>query len=166
MKCSLLVAITVIHAAWVSAQEPLYERVFFENSAMAKSYFYSKASYTAPSWVNNVSGKLPVNDSIFFTPGNALELSYVSRATGKWEATLQYKSIRGQDYFSPASHLVLRLFVSSATTVDQLPAIGIAKEKQSPKFLHLKPFIKGYKERTWLKVSVPLNKLGIDSSVT
>jgi hypothetical protein len=61
---------------------------------------------------------------------------------------------------------VLRLFVTSATTVDQLPAIGIAKEKQTPKFLHLKPFIKDYKERTWIKVSVPLNKPGIDSSVT
>lgn len=166
MKCTALTILFFWWAVFASAQEPRYDRVFFDNSAMSKSFFYSEAVYTSPSWIKNVSGKLLVSDSIYFTPGNALQLQYVSRPNGKWQASLLYKSIRGQDHFSSATNLVFRLFVSSATSVDELPAVGIALEKNAPTFLPLKQFVEHFKERSWLKVVIPLNKFGIEPSAT
>ena len=102
MKAKVLTGFLFLFVAFCMAQEPLYNRVFFENSPMSKSFYYTKTEYTAPSWVQNVSGKLPVSDSLFFTPGNALQLNYRSGEKGKWSATIQFKEIRGQDNFSPA----------------------------------------------------------------
>src|SRR5688500_17319426 len=166
MKSLMLTISIVFFAAIACTQEPFYDRIFFTNSPMDKSYFYTETEYTTPSWVKNVSGKLPVSDSIFFTPNNALRLNYISRTKGKWKARLLYKSIRGQDYFVPATRLVFRLFVSSATSADELPAIGIAIEKKMPTFLPLKEFIKNYKAGSWLEAVVPLSRFGIKPSST
>ena len=86
MKGTALMGLLLVCVLIARTQEPNYERIFFANSAMSTSYFYSETNYTAPSWVKNVAGKLPVSDSLFFTPGNALQLNYVSRTAGKWEA--------------------------------------------------------------------------------
>lgn len=166
MKSTVLTISIVFYTTIACAQEPFYDRVFFANSPMGKSYFYTETEYSMPSWVKNVSGKLPVSDSIFFTPGNALQLNYVSRTKGKWQARILYKSIRGQDYFVPATRLVFRLFVSSATSADELPAVGIAVEKNAPTFLPLKEFIKNYKAGAWLEAVVPLNRFAIKPSAT
>lgn len=164
MKARGLIGILLISVLITAAQEPKYDRIFFPNSAMSKSYFYSETEYTAPSWVKNVRGKLPVNDSLFFTPGNALQLNYISRPTGKWEARLLYKSIRGQDYYSSATHLEMHVFVASTTTAAQLPAIGIALEKNKPVFIPLEKFVKDFKTGTWINVAVPLAAFNIKLS--
>src|SRR5688500_8991586 len=166
MKCSGLIGLLLTGVLTTSGQEPNYDRVFFANSAMSKNYFYSEANYTYPSWVKNVVGKLPVTDSVFFTPGNALQLNYVSRAAGKWEARLLYKTIRGQDYFAPATHLVMHILVASATTVSELPAIGIALEKGTPVFVPMKSFVKEFKTGSWLDVAIPLTRFNIKPSAT
>jgi len=119
MKPAAFILFLVFCKALVYAQEPLYDKIFFENSPMSKSFFYSEAKYTSPSWVNNVSGKLPVSDSIFFTPGNALCLNYVSLPKGKWQVNLLTRSVRGQEFITPATILVFRFYVTSATMASQ-----------------------------------------------
>ena len=144
-----------------SAQEPLYDRIFFENSPMAQSYFYTEAKYKSPSWIKNVSGKLPVSDSIFFTPANALHLQYVSNQKGAWQARLLYRVTRGQDFFTPATKLVFRLYISSATLPGELPSIGFGIRKNGVTFLPLSQFVNRIEQKSWLKVEVPLSKFGI-----
>jgi exo beta-1,2-glucooligosaccharide sophorohydrolase (non-reducing end) len=164
MKAKVLTGVLFFYSALGMAQEPLYDRIFFENSPMAKSFFYSKTEYTSPSWVQNVSGKLPVSDSIFFTPGNALQLNYKSAMKGMWAVNIQFKEIRGQDNFSPATNLVFHLFVNSATEINELPQVGVSTEKNAPVFSSLKPFVTNYATNSWLKVVVPLKQFGITDS--
>lgn len=140
------------------AQEVPYSYVFFDNSIMSKNYYYSEAVYTSPSWIKNSNNKLPVNDSVFFTPGNSLELTYVSAAKGNWQAKILYHPVRGRDIFKPASNLIFRLYVKSNTNEAQLPAIAIGKKesKQLSAFLPLQSFIDNYKTNSWLTVKIPL----------
>src|SRR5687767_7041074 len=87
------------------AQEPLHEKVLFDNSLMTKNYYDSEAKYTAPSWIRNENQKIPVTNTVFFTPGNALELNYTSADKGQWEANIFYRPARGVDFFVKAKHL-------------------------------------------------------------
>jgi len=139
------------------AQEPLYDKIFFANSPMQESYYYSEVSYSGNSWVKNVSNRLPVNDSVFFTPGNSLEINYVSSPDGNWQAKLFYRPVRGQDFFGKATHLFMRLFVSSQTETKQLPAIAIGNKKdENHHFVTLHQHISDYKRGKWLTAKVPL----------
>src|SRR5688500_2642794 len=105
-------------------QEPLHEKIFFANSLMSKNFFYSEATYTSPSWIKNERQKLPVTNTIFFTPGNALELHYTSADKGRWEAKIFYRPARGVDFVVPATHLCFRLYIQSSTTaVANLPQV-------------------------------------------
>ncbi len=151
----ILLLLTSIRAI---AQEPLYDRVFFANSPMEKSYYYSEVSYSGNSWIKNMSKRLPVNDSVYFTPGNSLEINYVSSPNGQWQAKLFYRPVRGQDSFSKPTHLFVRLFVSSETDTTQLPAIAIGNKKDTNHhFITLHQHIRDYKRGKWLTAKVPLS---------
>ena len=86
-------------------QEPLQEKIFFVNSPMPQNYFYTETSYQSPGWIKNSRGKLVVSTKSF-TPGNSLELEYISNPKGNWEAKIFYNTLRGIDTFKPATHLV------------------------------------------------------------
>lgn len=166
MKGVGTVAFLLFNILLANSQEPRYIRTFFENSPMPKSFFYTEVKYTSPSWVENVSGKLPVTDSLFFTPGNSLVLKYVSAVHGRWEASILYKNIRGQDFFTNATHLVFRMFVSSATSGDELPNVAIVQEKLAPVFVSVNDFVTKFERGAWIKVSVPFSKLNVKASST
>lgn len=53
MKNALLALSFLISYTSMRSQEPLYDKVFFANSLMDESYFYSEAVYTSPSWIKN-----------------------------------------------------------------------------------------------------------------
>ncbi|MBL7697375.1 MAG: hypothetical protein JNK79_04435 [Chitinophagaceae bacterium] len=143
------------------AQEPPYDKQFFENSQMRGSYFYTAASYKSPSWIKNVSGKLPVSDSIFFTPSNALHLQYVSHEKGSWQARLLFRETRGQDFFTPATKLVFRLYIASSTLAKELPSIGVAIRKKAPSFVPMSQFATVAEKGSWQKVEIPLDKFNV-----
>jgi hypothetical protein len=159
MKKSLLFLIVLISLT-AGAQETPYTQVFFDNSLMSKDYYYSEVAYSSPSWLKNSNKKLPVQEEIFFTPGNSLELNYVSAAGGKWSAQVLYHPIRGIDYLYPSENLVFRMYVQSETDINELPAIGLGKreKKALSSFLPLKNFVKDFKRNSWLSVSIPLKE--------
>jgi hypothetical protein len=159
--CSIVILI-IVSCLSAASQEPAFDRVFFENSAMSGNYFYSSATYTNPSWIENAGGKLPVSDSISFTPGNALRLHYVSGAKGKWEAKLLFKEIRGQDHFSPADRLTFWLLVQTKTATKELPAVSIGGKKSRSTSVALAYYVKeeNVKPSAWIRVAIPLKKFG------
>jgi len=159
-----LLTIVFLSTCAANAQEPLYDKVFFSNSRMEHSYFYSEASYKGASWIRNVQKKLPVNSSMSFTPGNSLELNYVSAATGEWQAKILFHPSRGMDFFTAPSSLTMRLMVRSETRVAELPQIGVGNRKDSAfKFIPLQPFVPSIQKDRWLTVQVPLEQFQFDT---
>jgi exo beta-1,2-glucooligosaccharide sophorohydrolase (non-reducing end) len=169
MKVCLSILLACLSALKMSASEPPARKVFFANSIMKDRYFYSSVSYRAPSWVQNIGGKLPVS-LISFTPGNALMLQYSARPGGSWEARIHYHQIRGLDHFEQPTHLVFYLLqdkTGAAKTPATLPLVGISAKDETPiRYVAIKDFITVETPGTWQKISIPLSSFDMTSSAT
>lgn len=75
--------------AMALAQGPYERHIFFDTSPADRSYFHSTATVVAPSELEIVEGKLPVEDSHFVSPPNCLRLKWTSNAGGDWRATIK-----------------------------------------------------------------------------
>ena len=159
-KLALIILITAWHQA--RAQEPLYDNVVFENSRMSGSYYYSSATYSSPSWIKNIQQKLPVNDFLFFTPGNALELQYVNGSKGSWKASISKPFVRGQDFIRPGTRLCMKIFVQSAGSPAGLPFVQVSlQNKMVSDSVPLSKYIKAYTPGKWVTASIPLRDLTV-----
>ena len=137
----------------------IYPEVLFENSLMPKSYHYSHAFYQGGSWISQMNGHLPVSDSIFFTPGNALMLHYVSADKGQWEATIRFRNDEG--YLAKNGDvLMLKLFVASDGDRSALPSIQVMQGEKASSELALSSYISEYADHSWLSIAIPLEDLG------
>jgi exo beta-1,2-glucooligosaccharide sophorohydrolase (non-reducing end) len=131
MRYSLLICF-IVSTTTTAAQEPYYDHVFFDNSRMSGNYFFSTVSYKSPSWISNLRHKLLVNDSLFHTPGNSLQLKYVNGAGGKWSAAVYKQEIRGQDRLKNGYALAMKLHIASThTRRNQLPGVQLGFEDSS-----------------------------------
>ena len=153
-----LLLLAVLFSSMADAKEPLYDNIIFANSRMKGNYFYSKVSYTSPSWISNSQQRLPVSTERFFTPGNSLVLEYTNGKNGSWKATVLKPEWRGQDKFKPGTHLALRIFITSKTTAaDQLPAIQIGIDDSTSASLPLQQYVRQFEKEKWITLEIPLN---------
>src|SRR5690606_3415704 len=89
---SLLFAFLILPftAKSVLGDEGTYPEVLFSNSVLSGNFGHSLISYSGFSWVENVKGRMPLSDTLFFTPGNSLSLKYTSSIQGHWEASVNF----------------------------------------------------------------------------
>ena len=74
----------------------IYERhVVFDNSRAIGWYLYSRGEVVAPSRIDLVNGKLPLETKLTHSPPNALRLSWTSNQGGNWEASIDTARIWG-----------------------------------------------------------------------
>ncbi|HYJ64997.1 MAG TPA: glucoamylase family protein [Parafilimonas sp.] len=144
-----------------SAQRILYDKQFFVNSMMNGNYFYSDVSYQSPSWIKNIKHKLPVDNNIFFTPCNSLQLDYISSDKGDWKADILFHDVRGVDAFTNATQLVFRIYIQSNTDKESLPSIALVKDSNNiSSLLPVQNYISTYTKNQWIKVAIPLRDFG------
>jgi len=111
-----------------NAQEYAYNYNFFCNSAMSGDYFFSSTAMSGGSFINNKNRKLPVNETIFHTPGNSLQLQYINAMNGNWQATVFRQEKRGMDHFKKASFLSFWISTDPKTTgVKELPVLRLMR---------------------------------------
>jgi len=139
-----------------------YPEVLFENSLLPKSYYYSQSTFEGKSWINHMNGHLPVSDSVFFTPGNALLLNYISGNGGLWSTTIHYSNDYGY-LVKTGDMLVFKLFAASNTEKTELPQVQLMQGENPSEGISLQPYLSNYQENTWLSVAVPLKEIhGLD----
>lgn len=149
-------------AGGLQAAERPYDYIFFENSLMKGNYFYSEAHYTSPSWIKHARHRLPVSESVSYTPGNALELTYLSAPGGDWYSEIQYCPVRGNDFFRRPSHLSLQIRLEETTPADALPALAIRyADSTYTSSVNLKNYLKNTRPGAWHTVHIPLADFGI-----
>lgn len=153
-----------------SAKSESYPEVVFDNSLVKGSYARSFVDYSGHSWVENVHRNLLVSDTLFFTPGNALSLKYISSQSGDWNAIIKYSRQKFHYRVSPDDVLNLKIFVSTAeTTKDQLPSISIQQGPNQSVSLPLGDYIEDLNNSNWLNVSIPVREfagLNIDKIIS
>ena len=72
------------------AGEHAYTPVFFENSLMEESWFYSSGEYEGPSYLENIERGLPVSFDHAFNPGISFTLHYRSASEKAMQALKTY----------------------------------------------------------------------------
>jgi len=139
------------------AQESEYHHVFFDNSLMEESWFFSNVSYEKPGFVLNVEGRLPVEDQVSFTPGNSLKLHYKSTSEGNWKVALNFPEWRGKDFIKQGDILSFWLYVEDETILDELPQIAIGlDEDENSAYVPMGKFAPEYSFEKWIQVKIPL----------
>jgi exo beta-1,2-glucooligosaccharide sophorohydrolase (non-reducing end) len=139
------------------AQEYEYIYGFFNNSAMPGSCFFSRAKSSGGSTIKTVEGKLPVTESVFHTPGNALELQYRDIPGGEWSAVIFHPGKRGMDHFKKAAFLSLWMFSDSEITPEnKLPQLRFMSRDSSLSACFNLPSLKAGE---WQRALIPLDLL-------
>lgn len=152
-----IIYFTLFFCTSVFAQS--YPEVWFENSPLPLRYGNSEVRYEGKSWIKNISNQLPVSDSVFFTPNNALELQYSSAKDGNWETDIFYP---GSAYFikSEDAKLSFKLFIESETQANELPALAlIHSNSSSTSAISLSMYMKKLERNKWLSIEVPLKEI-------
>src|SRR5690606_20870346 len=108
-----------------SVKADTYSGVLFENSILKGNYMFSAVYHDDHSWVENVAKRLPVSDSIFFTPGNALSLQYMSSKNGNWRVQIAFPDAAKGYLPNPEDVLTFKLYVVSNTDRDALPRLSV-----------------------------------------
>lgn len=85
---AVLIALAPLFTDTTPAQSVYDRHIAFDNSLTDKSHYYSSGSYVAPSELELVNGKLPVEERNFMSPPNALRLKWRSQNGGDWQASL------------------------------------------------------------------------------
>lgn len=117
---------------YLKAQEYHYPYSFFYNSLMQGNYFFSHAFSLGNSFIYHINQKLPVSDSIFHTPGNALKFHYKNGKEGNWQANIYRQQKRGVDNFQEAHYFSCWMYVSTSSGEEKgLPALRFIKADSS-----------------------------------
>ncbi len=158
MSGKLLLIACLCFSMLLKAQEYEHSYSIFTNSSMPEDHFFSHTSYTGGSTIESNNGKIPVSETFFHTPDNALELRYRSHADGKWDATVYRSGKRGMDHFEKPAFLSLWVFSLSETmTENDLPLIRLMSEDSS---LSSGLSIVTLNANEWQRMLIPLDLFG------
>ncbi|ERJ59781.1 glucoamylase family protein [Sphingobacterium paucimobilis] len=139
-----------------------YPEVVFDNSLVKGSYAKSRVQYAGASWVENVNGHLLVSDTLFFTPGNALSLRYLSNEQGHWDVSLRYSRQKYHYRFSNKDFLSIRIYIKSEhTKLADLPRIYIGQRDKVSDTLDISSYVEDFEVGKWLQVKVPTKEFKI-----
>lgn len=141
-----------------------YPEVVFDNSLVKGSYAKSRVQYAGSSWVENVNGHLLVSDTLFFTPGNALSLQYLSNEQGHWDVSLRYSRQKYHYRFSDKDFLSIRLYVKSENTgLIDLPKIYIGQSYKTSDTLDIRSYVEDFEVGKWVQVKIPTREFKISN---
>src|SRR5438270_1008658 len=135
-----------------------YKRVFFDNSTSVGSYFYSEGKPSAPSQLELINGKLPVDTDHFRTPPNALRLRWTTLREGGWDVEIKLYEWRNRDIHFPGEYLGFWCFAPEAIAPDNLPRLSLRDHQKG--FTHPLPIgsvVKGISAGGWTHVRIPLS---------
>lgn len=94
----------------------------FDNSLPSGSLYGSRAESVAPSRLDVVDGKLPVDETHFISPPNALRLKWQSATGGDWNVALEVRTGYGRVDFEGDS-LFFWCYSETEITRDESPRI-------------------------------------------
>src|SRR6267154_5046458 len=154
----VLFAIAVLSCAGTAHGDTNYYRhTFFDNSITRDAYFYSHGRPSAPSTLELVDEKLPVDLEHFYTPPNALRLKWRSAAGGGWDAEINVVNFRNREINFPGDTLYMWCFATQQIPAKDLPLIRVLDNRRNFSApLKLGLFRSAIPARRWVQIKIPL----------
>ena len=158
MSAALLAGCAVFFVSCAAqSQRDWPQRVFFDNSISPRSYFYSAGNVSAPSKLEIVDKKLPVETSNFVSGPNSLRLSWLSAPNGGWDAEVRLPTWANRAIDYKGDTLYLWLYSATPLPARALPKIGLRDSTNSfTELLPLGSFAHDLAASTWQRVTIPL----------
>jgi len=113
-----------------SSASDYYEHAFFDNSITSDYYFYSAASASAPSTIEETNGKLPVERKLSLTPPNSLRISWQSQTGGAWKAEVKLLDFRNRVPGLHGDTLSFWLYAPEAIAAGDLPLMILSNARE------------------------------------
>jgi hypothetical protein len=151
--------LVVLFSLAAHADTAYYQRTFFDNSTTPDSYFYSSGEASAPSTLQLVGKRIPVDSADFFTGPNSLRLEWNSQPKGMWTAELRLYAFRDRVLYFPGDTLSFWLYAPQPLAAANLPQIALKDSGRNfTQPLKLDNFAKDLPAGQWMRVQVPLDR--------
>lgn len=161
-QLAVMTFLGVVLAAPAPAKDSYDAHTFFDNSITGDFYFYSRGSAVAPSTLERIRGKCPVDTSQFFLPPNSLRLSWLSRTGGHWEMEILPARWRNRDISFDGDTLSLWLYSPEHLDSLSLPAISIMDQEGARSgALVLSEFAGSLRAGEWRWVLIPFSSFSL-----
>jgi hypothetical protein len=126
----LCLLLTGLGARFAAAAPPDYYRhVFFDNSQQVSVYHQSSAAASAPSQLESIGHRLPVESKLFRTPPNAMRIAWQSAPGGSWDAQIQLVNFPNRYPQLIGSTLYFWLYSPEPIAAADLPNIVLSDER-------------------------------------
>ncbi|MDP9159186.1 MAG: hypothetical protein M3O09_03025 [Acidobacteriota bacterium] len=134
-----------------------YDHTAFDNSLSAHSFYYSKGSFSSPSDLELIDGKIPIDETHSVSPPNSLRLQWRSQSGGDWIVSLKVKARYGIADFSGPS-LFFWCYSETELTAEQSPLIYLKDiNDEGTPTIRLLGKLEKIPARTWIRVKLPFN---------
>jgi hypothetical protein len=154
----------LLAAAGSSAQTSYYRHTFFDNGPRTSAYYYTAGKAVAPSTVDLQNGKLPLESKIFFTPPNAIRLTWQSKAGGSWGAAVHVLEFRDREVLFEGDTLSFWLYSPEAIAASALPELRLHDTKHGfSAAIRVGEFSGDVEAKKWIRVAIPFRRLTTDS---
>ncbi|WP_263367834.1 glucoamylase family protein [Edaphobacter bradus] len=141
----------------VMAQDLWYQTVVFENSVSTASYFYTAGKVNAPSALELINKKLPIDTSSFVSGPNSLRLHWQSKPGGGWDVELRLMQWPNRYINFTGDSLYLWLYSAKALPATALPQLTLRDSTNAfTNRLPLRKFAQDLPAGKWTRVRVPL----------
>ena len=158
------------------AQSSYYDRVLFDNSLTPDRYFYTEVAVQAPSTVEAMEGRLPVEQEHFHTPPNAVRLHWVSNESGGWQAHIRVNEWRNRVLHFTGDTLTFWCYAPEALSGPNLPTVVLRDAGRTSSYgvdlapnltlndenhnftepLELTPYFSSLRPGRWTRISIPI----------
>lgn len=138
-------------------QQSWQQQEFFENSESVHAHFYSEGTVSAPSKLELINSKLPIETSTFLSAPNSLRLSWTSAPGGEWDIELRLPNWPNRYVDFRGDSLSLWLYSKTELTARELPLICLhdAGNGFSGK-VRLSDFVHTLSAGKWVRIVVPM----------
>ena len=164
LRLLVIPAAVLFCAGGARADSGYWRHTFFDNGSPTAFYFYSSGRAVSPSDLALRDGKLPIASSTFFTPPNALRVSWRSNRGGAWDAQVHVEDFRNREILFRGDTLFFWCYSPQVIPASDLPRLRLADSfGHFSKPLALGEFIHNLPARRWLQVAIPFARIRTDS---
>jgi exo beta-1,2-glucooligosaccharide sophorohydrolase (non-reducing end) len=136
------------------------DHLIFDNSLPGESYYFSLATAIAPSQLEAIDLKIPVETDHFLSPPNSLRLSWISQTGGDWRAEIKVENWLNRTHHLSGDTLSFWCYSERGISARQLPMICLAlmgeKHTQPTQLSALVPDLSAMH---WHLIKIPLSIL-------
>lgn len=152
----LFILLTHLMAHTAFAQSDYDHHVVFDNSLTGRSHYFSRGYAVAPSTLEIVEGKFPIEEQNYFSPPNALRLQWRSETGGDWRMTLEVANRYGRRFEFEGNTLFLRCYSETELSLEESPLIGLQDANgASVPDLKLLALIEKLPAKQWVQIKLP-----------